>query len=323
MRNRIRNAFESLKNLKRPLLLLRRPKLPREKNGRPAGPVTWGLLFAQVVLVALFLALVVSWAVEWHLEGKLLEQKRRYASFLSTRPPSFMNIGRTSSLEAFADVNPFDVSKPPAGVTDAASADAAKKTGDIDSMMLVGTLPRIGAWIRIGTDTQLVLQGQDYRGYTLEVIDPGRALLSKQGENFPLYIALSGSPKKQETAATPEPDSRGGARIVMAKPGGPPGILPREILDKLLMNPYEEMAKVRIRALPNQGLEVVNIQPGSLLASLGVQTGDIIKALNGVNISTLADFSNAANSMMGGSKMDITVARGGSKGSLNYNYVVK
>ncbi len=44
---------------------------------------------------------------------------------------------------------------------------------------------------------------------------------------------------------------------------------------------------------------------------VGVRKDDIIKAVNGVEISNLSDATNAVNSMMSGTRFDVKVERSG------------
>ena len=93
--------------------------------------------------------------------------------------------------------------------------------------------------------------------------------------------------------------------------------MPRELVDKLLLNPYEEMAKIRMIPSEN-GMKIARIAADSVLASVGVQKEDVIKAVNGVNITNLGDATNAINSMMTGNRFDVTVERGGAPVELSY-----
>jgi S1-C subfamily serine protease len=101
----------------------------------------------------------------------------------------------------------------------------------------------------------------------------------------------------------------------------------RELLNKLLMNPYDELSKVRLvpafaasgdASGGGQGMRVQNIGNDSLLAQLGVREGDVIQSLNGVPIRNMADVSNAINSLLGGSRMDVSVLREGKSEDLPY-----
>jgi len=65
-------------------------------------------------------------------------------------------------------------------------------------------------------------------------------------------------------------------------------------------------------------MSIARIANDSILASVGVKKNDIIKAVNGVTITNLGDATNAINSMMSGTRFDVTVERGGAPVELKY-----
>ena len=99
---------------------------------------------------------------------------------------------------------------------------------------------------------------------------------------------------------------------------GKEGSVPRELVDKLIMNPYDEMGKMRMTPAEGGGMRLERIAPDSVLGVVGVTQGDVIKAINGINISNMGDAANAMNSLMSGSRFDVTVDRGGKPLELKY-----
>lgn len=95
--------------------------------------------------------------------------------------------------------------------------------------------------------------------------------------------------------------------------------MPRELVDALLMNPYDELGKLRmVPADDGSGMQLERIAPDSVFARVGVAQGDVIQAVNGVTISNMADAANAVNSLMAGTRFDVTVQRKGKPLELKY-----
>lgn len=71
------------------------------------------------------------------------------------------------------------------------------------------------------------------------------------------------------------------------------------------------------------GFKVTQLQPGSLFQKLGIQPGDVIKGVNGESINSvnraLEVFANLKGSVDSLDSVNISVERGGSEQSLNYN----
>lgn len=248
--------------------------------------------------------------------SRALDAKLSLAENVSRRSPSFANARAGDEFEGFAKNNPFDAAVPPQDQSTGGSSYSA------DSFVLVGTLPHIGAWITDDEGTHMVLLRQQIKGWTLEDVRYGRALVSKNGEGHALYISLSGSGAAPATGPAPAGRSIGSGKIdfsgIQRAENGKEGTLPREVLDKLIMNPYDEIAKMKMVPADGGGMRLERIAPDSVLGLVGVSQGDVIKAVNGVTISNLGDLSNAVNSMMSGTMFDVMVSRDGKPLDLKY-----
>ena len=208
----------------------------------------------------------------------------------------------------------------------------------LKSLTLRGTLPGVGAWIDVSGNTRLVLKGQSVEGFTLSDIKYSEALLSDGAGEHSLYLLLSGGGDKaaasgdrsrrrtrRSNAPRRQTERRAPAKQELDFSGlepaseGQEGAVPRELVDALLMNPYDELAKVRMVPTPDMsGMKLESLASDSVLARVGVAQGDVISAINGVSITNVADASNALNSLMAGSRFDVTVMRGGKPVELRY-----
>ena len=85
------------------------------------------------------------------------------------------------------------------------------------------------------------------------------------------------------------------------------------------MNPYDELAKVRMVPTPDSsGMRLERLSSDSILSRVGVAQGDVISAVNGVQITNVADATNALSSLISGNRFDVTVVRGGKPIDLRY-----
>lgn len=300
----------------------------------PAGPASSA---ARSVLAALFVCGIFAGyclcsSLESAMMSAALEADAETARAVSRRGPSFANAGRSGGAGGFTEENPFGADVRAAKDTEKSSAaKAAPET--LKSMTLRGTLPGVGAWIEVSGNTRLVLKGQSVEGFTLSEIEYSRALLSGGAEEHALYLILSGGgrpaaadrrqPRRADTRRrtqqrTPEKPALDFSGLEPASEGRE-GAVPRELVDALLMNPYDELAKVRMVPTPDMsGMKLERLASDSVLARVGVAQGDVISAINGVSITNVADASNALNSLMAGTRFDVTVLRGGKPVELRY-----
>ena len=68
------------------------------------------------------------------------------------------------------------------------------------------------------------------------------------------------------------------------------------------------------------GFLISNIRPGSLYQKMGAVDGDIIQEVNGRPIRTADDVMGLLNTIKAGSSMSMTIKRGGSQQTLNYQF---
>lgn len=273
--------------------------------------------FTPVLFFAggLFLALALCLTAENILISHAAESKILYAKKIENRAPYFTSIKKSSDGKNFVAKNPFGTDEP---------ADAkAVSTALASEMVLKGTIPEVAAWIDTGEKTHLLLLGQEVGGYTLKKISYSEVLLEAGKKQATLYMSLSGSSSPDHASgisATPSVLKKAGINkedIIPAK-NGQDGSVPTELVDKLLMDPYDEMAKMRMLPAEGGGIQIARIEEDSVLGLVGVTQGDIVKSINNIEISNLGDAANAVNSIMSGTRLDVTVIRNGKPVQLNY-----
>jgi S1-C subfamily serine protease len=112
----------------------------------------------------------------------------------------------------------------------------------------------------------------------------------------------------QGIVADPEKGTRGEIRRELLGIGGRP-----------LEIPFEELRNIRVRpAEGGQGLLVQWINKDSILAQLGMQSGDVIRSINGIRFQNMMDITNTMSSLMNNGSFDIEILRDGEPVSLRY-----
>ena len=290
-------------------------------------------LLAALFACGIFAGYCLCAAFESALMSAALDADLASARAVARRAPSFANAGRAGGIDEFTKENPFGADV--RAVTNTEKQAAAKASPEtLKSLTLRGTLPGVGAWIDVSGNTRLVLKGQSVEGFTLSDIKYSEALLSDGAGEHSLYLLLSGGGDKaassgdrsrrrtrRSNAPRRQTERRAPAKQELDFSGLEPasGAVPRELVDALLMNPYDELAKVRMVPTPDMsGMKLESLASDSVLARVGVAQGDVISAINGVSITNVADASNALNSLMAGSRFDVTVMRGGKPVELRY-----
>ena len=295
-------------------------------------------LLAALFACGIFAGYCLCAAFESALMSAALDADLASARAVARRAPSFANAGRAGGIDEFTKENPFGADV--RAVTNTEKQAAAKASPEtLKSLTLRGTLPGVGAWIDVSGNTRLVLKGQSVEGFTLSDIKYSEALLSDGAGEHSLYLLLSGGGDKaaasgdrsrrrtrRSNAPRRQTERRAPAKQELDFSGlepaseGQEGAVPRELVDALLMNPYDELAKVRMVPTPDMsGMKLESLASDSVLARVGVAQGDVISAINGVSITNVADASNALNSLMAGSRFDVTVMRGGKPVELRYH----
>jgi len=273
----------------------------------------------------LLLGLTVGWfimtCVEVWLEGRNGRNRPvAYASYLTTLDQDI----DAGNITAFLRANPFKVTpmKIPES-TELIPDDAPPPiVGSLAKAILKGTSPGYMAWLEDQGKLRLVMVGDSFDVYTLEEVTYLDATFVKDEDRVVKEITFS----KQNPVA-PVPSQRladvraaGAGQVVPPDSNtGRPGEIGREMVNQLLENPFDELKKVRLRPAENdQGLQIQWINRDSILAQLGVQKNDVIRAINGIAFRNAMDISNSLSSLMASDQFVVEVMRNGTPTSLQY-----
>ncbi len=221
------------------------------------------------------------------------------------------------------------------------------------SMRLVGTVYRprrpeqsIAAIIGVAGKARLYRVGGDIDGSQLLAIGRNRVVLRPQGGAPCQLVMFTGQPKP----------SRSGGRIRIARAGDDKGkkdragsrsssrtsgvesaeldrgitrvsdtrfSIERSLVDKLLSNQAELMRAARI--IPHQrggrvvGVKLYGIRRGSLLSRLGLQNGDLLRTINGFDMSSPDKALEAYTKLRSASHLTVAIERRGQSMTLDYD----
>lgn len=238
--------------------------------------------------------------------------------------PADETAGAGAQLARFTETNPFRADLPPRAGNAPAAAAAPQQSGtSLGDLTLTGTLPPEGAFFQSPEGLVLLLRGDSVEGYELVEVRPDGVLFHKGDEEVFLNILFSGNSAATTVRqpARPAPQQTSQYRVQPAEPGKE-GALDRELVNQLLMNPFEELKRLRLRPRMENGeavgIEVRYIRKDSIFKQLGVERGDVIQGVNGIEMKNMNDVANAISSLMGGSRFDVTVLRNGKPETLSY-----
>jgi type II secretory pathway component PulC len=283
----------------------------------------WKLLFwvAAALLCGIILAQALGLALDIRTLGTRLDQAK-------TANPQMLSMKGTGkpdqNLEAFSRRNLFGLEDEPAGSSPGASSLADVK--------LLGTLPPMAALFRVNGTSRAVLVGQKLGNETLKRVEGTRVFLVDGSRNRTLEVLYAGAgggipalvqppPRSVRREPATRPDFRSG---ITSASDGQEGTIERETINKLLMDPYQELNRVRLRPKMGedgspQGIEAQWLHKDSLLLAMGLQSGDVIHSVNDIPIRTTSDIVNAMNSLLNSDRFVVAFFRDGADSQVAYS----
>jgi type II secretory pathway component PulC len=142
-----------------------------------------------------------------------------------------------------------------------------------------------------GRDVSIYIEGEVQPGVKLVEVLPDAAVVSRAGvrERIELDKRLAAVARAPGGAAPYGTTT--GFRVNVARTGGNNFTLSRKELDNALKDPAQLGYLGRIGAAPEGGVRMESAPPGSLAAKLGLQSGDVIKKINGKLVLSQGDLA--------------------------------
>ena len=232
----------------------------------------------------------------------------------------------SGNMTVFLRANPFKVTPMtiPDIVESASDYDAPPPIiGSLATAILKGTSPGYMAWMEDQGTLRLVMVGDSFDVYTLEEVTYLDATFVKDEDRVVKEIIFKPGSSVASLPAGRLPEARTAGVVGGVVPPDPSsgtlGAIDRDMVNQLLENPFDELRKVRLRPADNeQGLQIQWINRDSILAQLGVEKDDVIRAINGIAFRNAMDISNSLSSLMGSDQFVVEVMRNGTPTSLQY-----
>ncbi|UQA57240.1 type II secretion system protein GspC [Polyangium aurulentum] len=193
-----------------------------------------------------------------------------------------------------------------------------------------------------GADGKSVMRrrGDEFGGRTVHAIAWDRVWLMQGGTRCQMKLHDDGGPKvasgagvsgpKTDGSDTPAPPRRGGAATLppeiaekIRKTGENTFDVDRSAISAIMERQGDLMRSVRIAPQKQDGktvgLRVSGVRPGSLLGTLGVQNGDQLQGINGMDISDPQKALEAYARLQMADKISVQVVRGGKPMTIDVN----
>jgi membrane-associated protease RseP (regulator of RpoE activity) len=286
----------------------------------PKAAFPWKLLYR--ILAAFLCGVLAARLAGLLLDGLTAKQRfERAVRFIPAAGPQEKGPSLESDLDAFLNSNLFSL-----------EGEEFPALGLSGEMRLLGTFPPLGALFGRNGSTRAVLVGQKLEGQTLKKVEGTRAILEGTagtrvlevfyegvGGAAPAFVPAPSFPSGRETRGVFDPK-----RGIRAPSNGQEGTIERDLINKLLMDPYQELNRVRFRPKLGedgtaQGIEVQWLHKDSLLSAVGMRSGDVIHSLNDIPIRTTADIVNAMNSLLNSDRFVVSFFRDGTDSQVAYS----
>jgi general secretion pathway protein C len=165
-----------------------------------------------------------------------------------------------------------------------------------------------------GRDLAVFLEGEVQPGVTLAEVHPDHVIVSRGGVRERIELE---SPRSSIAAAAPGGRTVG-FRINVARSGANNFSLSRKELDDALRDPNQLNYLGQIGMPPGGGVRMDAAPAGSLAAKLGLQSGDIIRRVNGQTVASPGDLARLYQQFATISSINAEVERGGTLTQFSY-----
>ena len=171
--------------------------------------------------------------------------------------------------------------------------------------------------IEDGGKSSFIYIGESHKGYELVRVSEKKVSLEKNGKNY--YILLRDEENKPSSSA-PMPGLD--APVVEAIPGAPASITKKE-LNSYIKDPNKIWKSIRIQEQrvngQISGFRVNYVKKASFFDVAGLKSGDVIKGIDGNEITSLADVMKYYTNVDSLESLTLTVERAGEELELDFN----
>ncbi len=159
--------------------------------------------------------------------------------------------------------------------------------------------------------------GEKHKGYELVRVSEKKVSLQKNGKNY--YILLRDEENKPSRDVKPHP----GMDDIAPPIPGAPAIITKKELNSYVKDPNKIWKSIRIQEQRVNGqiagFRVNYVKKASFFESAGLKSGDIIKGIDGNEITSLADVMKYYTNVDSLESLTLTVERAGEELELDFN----
>jgi len=170
--------------------------------------------------------------------------------------------------------------------------------------------------IEDGADSKFVYIGERYKGYELVRVSETKVGLEKHGKSY--YIVLQDEENKP---SIPSPGER--MDMPAEAVSGAPVTIARKDLNAYVKDPNKIWKNIRIQEQRENGkisgFRVNYVKKNSFFAKAGLKSGDVIKGIDGNEITSLADVMKYYSNIESLESLTLTVDRAGEELELDFS----
>jgi len=184
--------------------------------------------------------------------------------------------------------------------------------------------------VRYKSKTKVLAKGESINGFTLEGAGPNYATFSKNGKTYQISLTIPKS-KKGKSRIQPVRSAPKAEVVERGQKSEPEGEVidagDHKIIERSLLKHYTEniddlYKNIGIQEVKDgneiKGFRVTFIRRGSPFALLGVKRGDVIKAINGVELNSYSAALNAYKDIDKAEDVTLVIERKNKEMELEY-----
>jgi general secretion pathway protein C len=164
-----------------------------------------------------------------------------------------------------------------------------------------------------GRDLSVFVEGEVQPGLTLAEVHPDHVIVARAGVRSRIDLEAP-----HATARAVQASRAVGFRLDVARPAANRYSLSRKQLDEALRDPNQLNYLGQIGIPPGGGVKMEAAPAGSLAARLGLQTGDVIRKVNGQTVASPGDLARLYQQFATLTQIQAEVQRGGTTVQLTY-----
>jgi len=164
-----------------------------------------------------------------------------------------------------------------------------------------------------GRDLSVFIGNEIQPGVKLREVHPDHVIVSRAGVDERVDLEA-----RRSLAVAPSSPRQGGFRLNVTRSAANAFSLSRKELDDALRDPNQLNYLGAIGVPPGGGAKIEAAPPGSLAQKLGLQSGDIIRRVNGQAVASTGDLARLYTQFNTLSSVQAEVQRGGNTVHLSY-----